>query len=287
VLTLTNKLKITPAIELGLQYTLVNGTVNAFHLSALGALTATGSLSAQMALAVTGSLKCKLPLGEIVVPIDGPLSLLIVPVIPMQARAEFQLTLANDGLSASAEMTQKATVSMALDHAPGVRFEPTFSGSLDDLQPKLALDYAKTGVRAKVSGFYGLGTGIAIGNLLISLEVVDASAGPQLDANFGSPYDVSQDAGFEAGYKLKSRLAVGPGSDIKKAMKLVLGDLVSVSTGFTVERALASTPKLTATSIDHETFAVGDTVGFRVHLDPNTTDSRSSATTSRRCVFTG
>lgn len=273
LLSLDQKLKVTPSVAVGLKYTLDNGTVRTFHVGANGSLDVSGKVSAQLSIAVTGSIKCKALLGAIIIPITGPLSVVLAPIVPVYGKFDLSAQVAANLFSMSGELKNTTALAMALDYDPAEGLRSSYDGSVDS-KPKFEVDFNRAGsLRVKGTSFMGLGSGVALGNVLARLDVIEASAGPELEVRFGGVYDVAQDAGYQAGYGAKAKLSIGPGSAVKKAMKLVLGtDLVSVSTGVSSDIPLATSVTPTLVSIDRDSFAVGDDVAFKVQLDSSTTD---------------
>lgn len=270
VISVESKVKVTPSLAVGLKISLDQSRIRAFHLSADGKLEAAGKASIKVSLATTGSFGCKLKLGTIVLPVTGPLSVVLAPTLPIYAKVDISGQFGYPAASLSAEVKDTATLNMALDYSEDGGLEPTFDGSIKDEAKFDANVNEAIEQRMKASAFFGLSSSVALGNVVAALEVLDVEAGPQLEASFGSPYDVSQDAGFQAGFQAKKKLSIGYGGDIKDAIKALIGkDVFSFSPGLTIESVVATSPKSSSVTIDRDSFAKGDNVAFKVELDPS------------------
>ena len=272
VLPLTGELtlKADPSLSLRHVIDLKDSVVQRLVLQVSGTVDVSGKATLALGAAYSGNITCKIPLARIPVPISGPLSFFVAPVVPLEARLKLGAALSANVFSIGAEIKQKADFDMGVTYTPADDVKLIDTLTLHDPIVKTTMSGPlSTSVRAKANLFVGLGTGVALGNILASLDLVDLSVGPELEGKFGGVFDAASDPLYKTGYELKAKVALGPGDEIKNALKRLLGSDKAVSIGVKlVEKSLAKTAQGSSQVADRDTYQAGQTVKFTVKLDP-------------------
>ena len=135
------------------------------------------------------------------------------------------------------------------------------------------VDVPPSALRFKGTAFLGGTAGISLGVFGSGgplFDLADLKGGPQFEARFGEPYDVSHDTAYEAGYELKLTGEAGAGGDIRGAFEAIFGTVPPpFDATLNVSTTLGVSPKKGAVmKADRAAFAAGDLVTFRVEVDP-------------------
>jgi hypothetical protein len=267
-------LKVDPSVAIDVSVDLKNATLQKLLIQAAGTVDAAGKVTLALGAALNGAVTCKVPLYKIPVPIFGVVSFFVAPVVPLEARLKLAATVSGNLFSVGADLTQRAEFAMGLLYTDADGLKPIDSLTLHEPKVKTTMnDPLESTVRAKASAFFGLGSGVALGNVIAALDVLDLNVGPEIEAKFGLPFDAAQDPIYKTGYELKGKVALGPGDQIKEALKKLLGSdkIVSFSVKL-VEKSFAKSPQKSSLVADKDQYQAGQTVNFDLRLDPATVD---------------
>ncbi len=268
-------LKIDPSVAVDVSVDLKDSILQRLLIQAAGTLDGAGKATLGVGAALNGSLTCKGPRRIIPVPIAGVLGFFIGPVFPIEARLKLGLTLNENLFNLGAEVKQRAEFVMGLSYtaADGPKVIDTLTLHEPTVKTTMDTPFFETTPRLRASAFIGLGTGLSLGNILVALDVLDLSAGPEIEAKFGFPFDAAQDPIYKTGYEFKAKVTLGPGKQFKDGLKRLFGSDSVLSTGAKlVEKSFAKSPQGANLVADKEQFQAGQTVNFVIKLDPATVD---------------
>jgi hypothetical protein len=266
-------LKVDPSVMVDVAVTLRDSTVESLLIAAAGTMEVTGRATVEVGAVLSSSISCKLLLGRIPVPITGVLSYFLAPIVPIEGRLSFNLTYKNSLFIMSAEVKQRAEMAMGIAYTPDNGLLPIESLTSHDPTFKVVVNKPDNEVeRLRFKAFVGLGTGVEVGNLVVALDIVELTAGPEFEAKFGGPYDAAQDPLYRTGYELKARIALAPGQKIKEALKHVFGSDKVVNFSAKIEKSLGKTAQGASLVADKDYYRVGQTIHFDVKLDPASVD---------------
>jgi hypothetical protein len=264
------RLKVDPTLAIDVAADVSALTLKRLLIKAAGTVDVAGKATLTLGAALNGTVTCKLPLSEIVVPIFGAVSLFIAPVIPFEARLKLAATVSSVAFSVGADLKQRSEFAMGLlyTEADGLKRIEELTLHKPELETSMTSPLEST-VRAKATAFFGLGSGVALGNIIAALDVLDLNVGPEIEAKFGLPYDAAKDEVYTTGYELKGKVALGPGDQIKEALKKFLGSdkIVSFSVKL-VEQSFGKSPQKSSLVADKDQYQAGQTVTFDLKLDP-------------------
>ncbi len=246
-----------------------NGDWTTAVLELTGSIKTTGTASVKVAPGVTASLSCKLKLGEFIIPIGGPLAVVIGPRIPVGVKlgvkaaamiaqvefggkaeesADFDLGISG-GTNGTGDI---ASVSLGDPH-----FEPIAPPNNDSLLgAELTLD---VGAYAGLSvTFLKLSLAEAFGGARAKYQLKPLAI--QLgDSSFANKYEVNAPV-----------ITIGPGKDLRRALSWVGGavnfNVMYSNDGLPIGRSPFG--KFTADKME---MAVGDTLHTNITLDPSAT----------------
>ena len=271
---LTGELEVKVDRELSLDHQLeiVNGSVRNARLIVSGNYSGSGKAVMNLGATVTGGVGCELELGAIPIPITGPLSAFIAPVIPIRFKAELGAQIQVNLFTVSAEIKQSAQTRFGFEwkaSSEGGQLEGIKSLTLSDPEVTRNVSFpTDASARVKATLFAGLASGLSVGNALVKLDAIELTAGPEFEAKFGGLADAASDAVYTTEYELKAKAAVGPGGDIAEVIRLLLGSSRAIDLSLKWERSIGKSPGATAVSTEKSTFNAGETVRFDVELNP-------------------
>lgn len=272
---LTGELEVTVDPNVGGDFVLHvnNGSVSKARVAVNGSLDVSGKAVMNLGAAITGGVGCKLRFGAIPIPITGALSTLIAPLVPLEGKAELSALVQVNLFTFSAQIKQSAQV--------GFGFDYDVSRPLDDQMQAIKVlnvpdpEFTRNvsfptaaSLRVKVTAFLGLSSGLSLGGVLGSLDLVEVFAGPEFESKFGGSYDVATDAVYTSEYELKVKAGVGPGGDVTKAIELIFGSAKAIDLTLKREKSVAKTPGAVSITTEKSTFAAGENVVFEVELNP-------------------
>ncbi len=268
------EVRVEQQLALDHQIRVNNGVLERLRLVASGSVTGSGKAVMNLGATVTGAVSCTLRIGAIPIPISGPLSALVAPLIPINFKAELGAQLQVNLFSVSAEIRQVASAEFGFDYqntSEGGQLEAVKSLTIADPEFNRNVSFPTTAsLRAKATLFAGLASGLDVGNALARLEAVELTAGPEFEAKFAGPADAASDSVYTTEYELKAKAAIGPGSDITALIELLLGSSRAIDLSLKAERSIAKSPAAASVSTEKSTFNAGDTVRFDVALNPQT-----------------
>jgi hypothetical protein len=272
---LTGNVEPDVGVELDLEIT--DGSLERFKVIASGSLAASLNLTASISAAAQVEGSCEKPLATIVVPFGGPLSLLIGARVPIGLKGSLGLAMQQNVATLTVAQDVQADMVLGVHYQRGQGFLPVNTLTVATTPGDTFINIPPSALRFRGKAFLGGTAGISLGvfgsgfsDALFAL--LDLSGGPQFEARFGEPYDVSTDPAYTAGYELKVVGKVGPGKDIVKAFEEIFGSLLQPSNlTLEFEQAWASSPRAgVELKADRAVFATGDQVTFRVDIDPAT-----------------
>ena len=250
-----------------------NGAVSKARVAVNGGLDVSGRAVMNLGAAITGGVSCKLRFGVIPIPITGALSALIAPLVPLDGKAELGALVQVNVFTFSAQIKQSAQVGFGFDYDVGrpVADQMQAIKVMNVPDPEVTRNVSfptAASLRVKATAFVGLSSGLSLGGVLGSLELVEVFAGPEFETKFGGSYDVATDAVYTSEYELKVKAGVGPGQDVTRAIELIFGSAKAIDLTFKVEKSVAKTPTAASITTEKSTFAAGENVVFEVELNP-------------------
>ena len=275
---LTGELEATvnPHLAFEMLYKVTNHAPEKMYFRAIGSIDVTGKAVVNLGASVTGGVTCKTTLGYIPIPVTGPLSPFIAPIIPLDAKFDLAAQVSVNAFSFSAEFKQSAEMDFGFIY--DATFEPARLEAFKSLKftdPELTRNVSfptDASLHVKATAFMGLSSGMALGGALARLEVIEVYAGPEFEAKFGGSYDVANDTVYTAEYLLKGKVGIGPGEHVQTFFEKVLLSPKAIDLSAKLERQIARTAAPARLGIDHETFAAGDRLGFTLNLDASTVE---------------
>jgi hypothetical protein len=249
--------------------------VNQFRVKADGSLS--GSITGGMVLAAQGKveLTCEDTVFRFPIPVTGPVAFLLGPTVPIGLKftAEGAIKVTALEVSLTGEIKESLTVGVDYNPQAGLTNLTTVT-SEKKLSPKLvAPGDPQLEVSAKVS--FQATAGIGFGNAIASLTIIQLAMGPALGGSFKTAVQQALDrTGSPSSYDLKFEETAGAGPDLKDALELIFSNttasiLIKVNLSIGGEIAIASSPTAEgAITADKESFDSGETLKFKVALDP-------------------
>ncbi len=250
-----------------------NGAVSKARVAVNGGLEVSGRAVMNLGAAVSGGVSCKLRFGAIPIPITGALSTLIAPLVPLEGKAELGALVQVNVFTLSVQIKQSAQVGFGFDYdvSRPVADQMQAIKVLNVPDPEVTRNVSfptAASLRVKATAFVGLSSGLSLGGVLGSLELVEVYAGPEFETKFGGSYDVATDAVYTSEYELKVKAGVGPGEHVTRAIELIFGSAKAIDLNFKFEKSVAKTPTAASITTAKSTFAAGENVVFEVELNP-------------------
>ena len=272
---LSGELEVTvdPNVSSQFVFNVVNGAVSKARVAVNGSLDVSGKAVMNLGLAVTGGVSCKLRFGAIPIPITGAMSTVLAPLVPLDGKAELGALVQVNAFTFSAQIKQSAQVGFGFDYDVNRPLDEQMQAIkvLTVPDPEFTRNVSfptAASLRVKVTAFVGLSSGLSLGGMLGSLDLVEVFAGPEFESKFGGSYDVATDAVYTSEYELKVKAGVGPGGDVTKAIELIFGSAKAIDLTFKVEKSIAKTPSAVSITTEKASFAAGEDVVFDVQLNP-------------------
>ena len=274
---LTGELEATlnPQLRFEFVATIANHQPQHLRFAAFGALEVAGKAVLNLGASVTGGVTCKATLGYIPIPITGPLSPFIAPVVPLDAKFELAAQVNANLFSFEAEFKQRAEMDFGMDYdvtrAPDLQLQGIKRLAFTDPELIRRVNFpTQASVRVKATAFLGLSSGLALGGVLARLEVVEVYAGPEFEVKFGGSYDVANDPVYTSEYLLKAKAGIGPGEHVQKFIESILLSPKAVDLSAKLEKSIARTAAGNDFLLDKSSFKAGEELTFTVKLDPST-----------------
>ncbi len=224
--------------------------------------------------AIEGKIECTVELFAFRVPVGGPLSLVIGGLVPVGVGFEAggKVTLATLGLGYKVEAKTSAAIGIACPGGVNCAlvkdlgaFSVAFTPNID------APGIGDVRLEPSVSAFGFVKA--SIGNPFFKSLRFDASQakiGGKLQGSFALKASQLADPAYRSDYKVSLDAGVSVGANLSDVLKL-LGLSSVTALELTVSTELAKSPAPAATAAvtaDRASFTVGDTVNFRIKLDP-------------------
>jgi YD repeat-containing protein len=234
-----------------------------------GELSLTASGGVKVEAGFSGKGECEL-VARIRIPLGGPISVFIAPVIPVG------LGFGADGkfVAASGEITLQgkvgANINLGFECGPGQqscrsidKFEP-----INQFKPEVKIPSANN-MRVTAGLSFHLISGLDMAVLVVkNYSLFKATLGPRQDINLALVDAQASDKAYASNYDLKLRGQVGLGSDVQKWLNKLLKDSkATVSLSLTIDSPLGTSPAGTL-SVDRAQVNVDKTVRFTVDLNP-------------------
>lgn len=275
---LTGELEATvdPHLSFEMLYKITSHTPEKMFFRATGSVDVTGKAVINLGASVTGGVTCKATLGYLPIPVTGPLSPFIAPIIPLDAKFELAAQVSVNAFSFSAEFKQSAEMDFGFVY--DATFEPAQFNAFKRLEftdPELTRNVSfpsDASLRVKATAFMGLSSGMALGGALARLEVIEVYAGPEFEAKFGGSYDVANDTVYTSEYLLKGKVGIGPGEHVQTFIEKILLSPKAIDLSAKFERTVARTAAPARLGVDHDSFVAGDRLAFTLNLDAGTVD---------------
>lgn len=236
-----------------------------------------------LAAAVEGAATCKLSLTKLPVPLPPILRFVFKPEVPLGVGfgVAGKVTVANVGIEPTLEASLDTEVGLS---CPGGQtcqalhvLTPKVDGALNPKLPSLSSNLTdQFRVEPEVSAFVFAdfednGPLVTLVTQVGQIDVVvlEAKAGLKLAGNLATVTGQMADAAYQSDYKLTLDAVVGVGAGVKGMLGFFQ---LTVGADLKVEQSvlLARSPAASSVTVDRAAFAIGDTVGFTVILDPST-----------------
>lgn len=266
---------VTASPTLDLKLNLVG--VERFVINAEPTVKVEGGIN--VAIAFEGKIECKVELFAYVIPVGGPLALILGGVVPMGVGLEAggKLTLATMGIGTKAELKSKVKAGIA---CPSGIPPCSFERSMEDLTAKVTptLDVPSLGDVRLEPSLSAVGYMEAtIGNVFLKslrFDFVKVKSGANLAGSFALLASQLDDPAYSSDYKISMEASAGVGGNLGDVLKLLgISSLNAVELKISTD--LAKSPAGLASgavTADKASFVFGDTVNFTVKLDPATID---------------
>jgi hypothetical protein len=243
-----------------------DGTVSDMVFKVEGKLTGSLFGGFKFSSSVEGSFACRAIVFYLRFPAFGPISFLIMPIIPVGLGVEVKAKIT--GPNAEIGIAGKASAT----YAEGFSYENCAFKNLStftiekSLVPKMKfpkIDDLKLDASAWVHVYSGLWAGICV---VLQAEVVDALLGIEATASFAFEKPQATDAGYASNYDIKFKGEVKPGKHLQNFIDKVFGKgglNVSVSFAEKLKESPTGTAKADKTQV-----SAGEKVKFTTDLDP-------------------
>ena len=245
-----------------------------------GSLKSTISGGLDLTVAATGKVSCRIQRIAAWIPIGGPLSTVITPVIPIGAGFDIdgQLKLARLQIELIGEVEIKAKFGFDWHPGSGTNlvndFDMVNNSRFDTNMPNLLTDF---GFKGHIFSYALTGVGVSAfpDNVAgkITWNIIDLKGGPQQNMDLLTPLGQASDDYYASDYDLTLKGKAGIGPDLQKLFDLIKGapapvDMPKVlSLSSEVNLVLAESPHGTLTT-DKTSAAWGQPVNLTVALDP-------------------
>ncbi|HEY5937876.1 MAG TPA: Ig-like domain-containing protein [Kofleriaceae bacterium] len=240
-----------------------------------GSLVATGTLSLKFRPAIEGKISCTYKIKKIPLPIGGPISVVAGFQVPIGIKGEITLGVQSSAVDAKLEIKSTSHTTMGFTYAPETGVVPIALMTEDvDIKPTFNLTELGLAPYAAVSVAVGPTAGLDVGISLpllgeATLSLIEAWLQLKAEAKLTHPLVQLGEPAMASNYEAKVALAVGPGSDAKKALSFLSG-AVTLKPALSIEKKLARSPIGTLMP-DRTTAEPGETVRLSVNLDATTT----------------
>lgn len=220
--------------------------------------------------AFEGKIECAVDLFVWRIPVGGALSFVFGGVVPIGVGMEVggKLTIATAGVGTDVTLSSKAQVGLVCPGGSNCDAAGSWGDVTAKVNPKL--DAPSLGDLRLEPTLFAFGRlELQIGNPFLKklrFEAVKAKAGGKLQGSFAAQASQIIDTSYKSDYKASAELTAEAGLELGEVIKL-LGLTSANALQFGVTKDLGTSPTGTVTA-DRSSFVNGDTVNFKVTLDP-------------------
>ena len=273
------EIKIEPGLTPTFVVDIENRQLQRLMVELEGSISATMTGGISLTAAVEAKLKCRAVIYTIRIPIGGPISAFLTPIIPIGLGADLGATLELASLEFGLEGKAGTSLALGFDYQAntGLREIRDFQVHRE-VRPLVNLPNIASDFRAIGDAyFYGFAE-LAVGALTIvdvlpgldldlSWSVLEATFGPRKTVNLSFPRAQAANADYASDYRLRLAGKAGLGKDVSKLFELAGGGPKLFDFSVTADIDLARSPTGTLSS-DIATAQVGEDVTFTVSLAP-------------------
>lgn len=269
-----NAFSFTLNPNLTLDLVITNGQIQ--RLVAHGDITPTVSSDLLLNAAVKGSVECKVELRTLILPIGGPIALIIGGQVPLGVGFALEAKVELAGIGYDAFFQSTVTAAFGLDcaggchvvhdltHTAGGFFKPRLPASFNNLRTELA---------ASLFGFAQLQIGNPFLNQL-QFKAVEIKAGLQQKAELASEQGQADDPAYASSFTLAPMIEAKTTSDVAALAGLLniqFAELSFVPTLPTLAQSPVGTFTITPATVQAGTTSqLGDMATFTISLNPVT-----------------
>ncbi len=257
---------VDPEVNVTLDGNVKDGAVSDMVFKVEGKLTGSLFGGFKFSSSVEGSFACRAIVFYLRFPAFGPISFLVMPIIPVGLGVEVKAKITGPNAEIGIEGKASATYAQGFSYENGA-FKNLSTFTIEkSLVPKMKfpkIDDLKLDASAWVHVYSGLWAGICV---VLQAEVVDALLGIEATASFAFEKPQATDTGYASNYDIKFKGEIKPGKHLQNFIDKVFGKGgLNVSVSFAEK--LKESPTGTAKA-DKTQASPGEKVKFSTDLDP-------------------
>jgi hypothetical protein len=257
---------VDPQVNVTLDGNVKDGAVSDMVFKVEGKLTGSLFGGFKFSSSVEGSFACRAIVFYLRFPAFGPISFLVMPIIPVGLGVEVKAKITGPNAEIGVEGKASATFAQGFSYENGA-FKSLSTFTIEkSLVPKMKfpkIEDLKLDASAWVHVYSGLWAGICV---VLQAEVVDALLGIEAAASFAFEKPQATDTGYASNYDIKFKGEIKPGKHLQNFIEKVFGKGgLNVSLSFAEK--LKESPTGTAKA-DKTQASAGEKVKFTTDLDP-------------------
>ncbi len=258
-------LEIKPELKLTLEGNVGDGQIKDMTLKLEGKLTGTLFGGLRVTSSMEGSVACRAIVFKLRLPVFGPISFMLSPIIPVGLGLELKGTVTGPNLQLGVQGKASATLIEGFSYRDGKFFDLSNFQIDKSLVPKLKvprIEDLKLDTSTWIHVYSGLWASIAA---LYDVEIIDALLGIEAAASFAFEKPQAKDPEYASNYDLKFKGEIKPGEHLNSLLEYLFGkDGLKISA--TLTQKLKESPTGVATA-DKTQVSAGEKVKFNVNLD--------------------
>ncbi len=256
---------VDPQVNVTLDGNVKDGAVSDMVFKVEGKLTGSLFGGFKFSSSVEGSFACRAIVFYLRFPAFGPISFLVMPIIPVGLGVEVKAKITGPNAEIGVEGKASATLLEGFSYENGV-FSNLSNFTIDkSLVPKMKvpkIDDIKLEASAWVHVYSGLWAGICV---VLQAEVIDALLGIEAAASFAFEKPQATDTTYASNYDIKFKGEIKPGKHLNNFIEKIFGK-GGLNVSATISQKLKESPTGTARA-DKTQVSAGEKVKFSVDLD--------------------
>ncbi len=256
---------VDPKVNVTLDGNVKDGEVSDMVFKLEGKLTASLFGGFKFSSSVEGSFACRAIVFYLRFPAFGPISYLIMPIVPVGLGVEASAKITGPNAEIGVEGKASATLLEGFKYENGVLSDLSNFKIDKSLVPKMKvpkIDDIKFEASAWIHVYSGLWAGICV---VLQAEVVDAKLGIEAAASFAFEKPQATDSAYASNYDIKFKGEIKPGKNLQSFIEKVFGK-GTLNLSATFAQPIAESPTGTAKA-DKTQVNSGEKVKFNVDLD--------------------